>query len=97
MGIIDFKEIPAGNVGDGKQDTARMGELKKGELEECQKLIGECEQYYKNSHDVIRREVIVKQKKRLEEYLDSEKKRNTIKGIPQKGRRINSELVRKDS
>ena len=50
-------------------EKARMGELKKGELEECQKLIGECEQYYKNSHDVIRREVIVKQKRRLEEYL----------------------------
>ena len=50
-------------------EKTRMGELTQNELEECQKLIDECEQYYKNSQDVIRREDIAKKKKRLKEYL----------------------------
>ena len=50
-------------------EKTRMEELTQGELEECKKLIDECEEYYKNSQDVIRREDITKKKKRLEEYL----------------------------
>ena len=60
----------------GYIEKAGMGELTQGELEECQKLIDECEQYFKISQDVIRKEDIENKKKRLEEYLTCKKPQN---------------------
>ena len=57
-------------------EKIRKGELTQGGLAECQKLIDECEQYFKNSQDAIRREDIEKKKKRLEEYLACKKPQN---------------------
>ena len=52
MGIIDFKEIPAGNVGDGKQDTFELFARDFFSLQDC-KIVEEPDRGPDGGRDFI--------------------------------------------